>query len=147
MAKKKSRDQQEQKPRLSAEEIQERKVTMARERNARVMRVNSAVTGDMHNSLKQLDMALQNLKMKLGEPRGVSFEEGIAILNEGKKLAILISDYAAKVSEAVGFRYYEPLGIQELIREGHGAEEKGVGKEKENRKGRGGVIRMEKAVG
>ncbi len=98
------------------EEIQERKINMAKERGARVIKVNSPLGATMFNILRQFDMVYIHFKSRLGEMDGISYEEGEILMEEGRELVMALSDYTARLSQKVRFRYYIPQEIQEFMK-------------------------------
>jgi hypothetical protein len=74
--------QERKKP--SWQEIQEKKISMAKERGARVLKVNSPLGSTMFNILRQFDMAYANFKARLGEMDGISHEEGEELIGRGQ---------------------------------------------------------------
>jgi len=101
-------------PRLSREEILEKKISMARERGARVIKINSPLGSIMFNVLRQFDQAYANFKGKLGEPGGVSYEEGAQMMAKARDITMEFSDLTRELSERVNFRYYTPEELKEL---------------------------------
>ena len=73
-------------------------------------------------ALRQFDMAYFHFKAKLGEMNGISHVEGEELMDEGRELVMAFSDYTAKLSKRIRFRYYTPREISEFMRTG---EEKG----------------------
>ncbi len=108
------KNQERKKP--SWQEIQEKKISMAKERGARVLKVNSPLGSTMFNILRQFDMAYANFKARLGEMDGISHEEGEELMAEGREIIIAFSDYTAKLSKRIRFRYYIPREIDEFMR-------------------------------
>ncbi len=106
--------QERKKP--SWQEIQEKKISMAKERGARVLKVNSPLGSTMFNILRQFDMAYANFKARLGEMDGISHEEGEELMAEGREIIIAFSDYTAKLSKRIRFRYYTPREIDEFMK-------------------------------
>lgn len=108
------KNQERKKP--SWQEIQEKKINMAKERGARVLKVNSPLGSTMFNILRQFDMAYANFKARLGEMDGISHEEGEELMAEGREIIIAFSDYTAKLSKRIRFRYYTPREIDEFMK-------------------------------
>lgn len=100
--------EEKERPRLSREEILERKMDMARERGARVLKINSPLGSIMFNVLRQFDQAYANLKGRLGEPGGISFEESAEIMEEAREITYQFSQLTKKLSKKVDFRYFTP---------------------------------------
>lgn len=109
------KNQEKKKP--SWQEIQEKKINMAKERGARVLKVNSPLGSTMFNILRQFDMAYANFKARLGEMNGISYEEGEKLMNEGRDIIIAFSEYTEKLSRRVRFRYFVPREIEEFLKE------------------------------
>ena len=114
-------EKKETKP--SWQEIQEKKINMVKERGSRVMKINSPLGSTMFDILRQFDMAYSHFKAKLGEMNGISHVEGEELMDEGRELVMAFSDYTAKLSKRIRFRYYTPREISEFMRTG---EEKGL---------------------
>ncbi|BHH83453.1 recombinase [Desulforhopalus sp. 52FAK] len=94
--------------RPTREEILERKINMARERGARVIKVNSPLGSIMFNVLRQFDQAYASFKGKLGEPGGISHEDGAQMMEKARDITIDFSDLTRELSKKIGFRYYIP---------------------------------------
>jgi hypothetical protein len=94
--------------RPTREEILERKINMARERGARVIKVNSPLGSIMFNVLRQFDQAYASFKGKLGEPGGISHEEGAQMMTKARDVTVEFSDLTKELSKKIGFRYYTP---------------------------------------
>lgn len=92
--------------RPTREEILERKINMARERGARVIKVNSPLGSIMFNVLRQFDQAYASFKGKLGEPGGISHEDGSRMM--ARDITVEFSDLTRDLSKKIGFRYYTP---------------------------------------
>ena len=110
-----AKNQEKKKP--SWQEIQEKKINMAKERGSRVLKVNSPLGSTMFNILRQFDMAYANFKARLGEMNGISYEEGEKLMNEGRDIIIAFSEYTEKLSKRVRFRYFVPREIEEYLKE------------------------------
>jgi len=111
-------EKKQEKKKPSWQEIQEKKISMAKERGARVLKVNSPLGSTMFNILRQFDMAYANFKARLGEMDGISHEEGEELMAEGREIIIAFSDYTAKLSKRIRFRYYTPREIDEFMKTG-----------------------------
>jgi hypothetical protein len=98
------------------QEIQERKINMVKERGSRVLKINSPLGSTLFNILRQFDMAYTHFKARLGEMNGISHEEGEELMAEGRELVMAFSDYTAKLSKRVRFRYYTPREISEYMK-------------------------------
>ena len=101
-------------PRLSREEIMEKGISMARKRGARVLRINSPLGNIMFNVLRQFDQAYANFKGKLGEPGGISYEEGAALMERAREITIDFSELTKQLSKKVDFRYYTPDELKQI---------------------------------
>ena len=107
--------EQEKDVRPSRQEIQERKINLAKERGSRVLLINSQLGSIMCNILRQFDMAYANFKGRMGEMGGVSFEEGLALIDEGRDIVLRFSDFTDRLSGKINFRYYTPHEIEEYL--------------------------------
>ncbi len=96
------------------EEIVERKISMARERGSRVLKINSPLGSAMFNVLRQFDQAYARFKGQLGEVGGVSHEEGAELMEEAQEITMAFSDFTAKLSKRIRFRYYVPQELKEM---------------------------------
>lgn len=112
-AAKEARETQKKK-RLTREEILERKINMARERGSRVLRINSPLGNIMFNVLRQFDMAYGNFKGQLGEPGGISYEEGAQLMEEAQEITIAFSKLTKRLSSKVHYRYFVPQELREV---------------------------------
>ena len=109
-----AKKQEKNKP--SWQEIQEKRINMAKERGARVLKVNSPLGSTMFNILRQFDMAYTHFKARLGEMDGISYQEGEELMAEGREIIIAFSDYTAKLSKRIRFRYFTPREINEFMK-------------------------------
>jgi len=107
-------EKKETKP--SWQEIQEKKISMVKERGARVLKINSPLGSTLFNILRQFDMAYSHFKAKLGEMDGISHEEGEELMAEGREFVMAFSDYTARLSKRIRFRYYTPREISEFMK-------------------------------
>lgn len=114
-------DKNEVKP--SWQELQEKKINMVKERGARVLKVNSPLGSTMFDILRQFDMAYTHFKSRLGEMNGISHEEGEQLMMEGREIVMSFSDYTARLSKRVRFRYYTPREIDVFMKAEHRVEE------------------------
>lgn len=103
-----------EKKKPSWEEIVERKISMARERGARVLKINSPLGSAMFNVLRQFDQAYARFKGQLGEAGGVSHEEGAELMAEAQEITMAFSNFTAKLSKRIRFRYYVPQELKEM---------------------------------
>ena len=96
------------------DEIVERKISMAQERGSRVLKINSPLGSAMFNVLRQFDQAYARFKGQLGEPGGVSHEEGAELMEEAREITMAFSDFTAGLSKKIRFRYYVPQELKEM---------------------------------
>jgi len=108
-------EHEEKKHRPSWQEIEERKINLVKEKGSRVMRVNSPIGSTMFSILRQFDMAYANFKGRLGEMGGITYEEGAALMKEGQEIVMAFSDFTARLSRKVKFRYYPPDEIKDYL--------------------------------
>ena len=106
----------EEKQRLSPQEIQERKISLVKERGSRVLLINSPLGATLCTILRQFDLAYANFKGRLGEMGGISYEEGEALMAEGREIVMAFSDFTDKLCHRIHFRYYTPREIEEYLR-------------------------------
>jgi len=106
-----------EKRKLTREEIIERKMSLARERGSRVLRINSPLGNIMFNVLRQFDMAYGNLKGQLGEPGGISYEECSRFMDEAREITYAFSRLTKKLSRKVHHRYFIPQELNEVLKE------------------------------
>lgn len=107
----------------SWQEIQEKKISMAKERGSRVLKVNSPLGATMFDILRQFDMAYAHFKTRLGEMNGISHEEGEELMAEGREIVMAFSDYTARLSKRIRFRYYTPREIDSFMKSDKQVEE------------------------
>jgi hypothetical protein len=98
------------------QEIQEKKISMVKERGSRVLKINSPLSSTMFNILRQFDMAYINFKSRLGELDGISHKEGEQLMEEGREIVMAFSDYTDRLSKRIRFRYYTPREISEFMK-------------------------------
>jgi hypothetical protein len=108
-------EHEEKKQRRSWQEIEEKKINLVKEKGSRVMLVNSPIGSTMFSILRQFDMAYANFKGRLGEMGGISYEEGAALMEEEREIVMAFSDFTAKLSRKVNFRYYAPNEIKDYL--------------------------------
>ncbi|QQG64615.1 recombinase [Desulfobulbus oligotrophicus] len=108
-------EREEKKQRPSWQEIEEKKINLVKEKGSRVMRVNSPIGSTMFSILRQFDMAYANFKGRLGEMGGITYEEGVALMKEGQEIVMAFSDFTARLSRKVKFRYYPPDEIKDYL--------------------------------
>jgi len=103
-----------QRQKLTKEEILERKISMVKERGSRVMMINSPMGSIIFNVLRQFDQAYAHFKGQLGEPGGISHEEGAALMDEAREITMAFSEYTGQLSKKVKFKYFMPQELQEM---------------------------------
>lgn len=113
-----------EKKRFTKEEIMERKISMVKERGSRVMKINSPMGSIMFNVLRQFDQAYAHFKGQLGEPGGISHEEGAALMDEARKITMAFSEFTGQLSKQVRFKYYVPQELQEIRQATSGKKDK-----------------------
>ena len=109
-------EHKENKQRRSWQEIEEKKINLVKEKGSRVMLVNSPIGSTMFSILRQFDMAYAKFKGRLGEMGGISYEEGAALMEEGREIVMTFSDFTAKLSRKVNFRYFAPHEIEDYLK-------------------------------
>jgi hypothetical protein len=107
-------DKNEAKP--SWQEVQEKKINMVKERGSRVIKVSSPLGSTMFDILRQFDMAYTHFKARLGEMNGISHEEGEQLMTEGREIVMAFSNYTARLSKRIRFRYYTPREIDAFMK-------------------------------
>ena len=60
-------------------------------------------------------MAYANFKGRLGEMGGITYEEGAALMEEGREIVMAFSDLTARLGRKVKFRYYPPDEIKDYL--------------------------------
>jgi hypothetical protein len=100
----------------SWQEIQEKKISMVKERGARVLKINSPLGSTLFNILRQFDMAYAHFKGRLGEMDGISYKEGEELMVEGREIVMAFSKFTERLSKKIRFRYYTPREISEFMR-------------------------------
>jgi len=90
------------------------KKRFTKERGSRVMKINSPLGSIMFNVLRQFDQAYAHFKGQLGEPGGISHEEGAALMDEAREITMAFSEYTGNLSKKVKFKYFMPQELQEL---------------------------------
>jgi hypothetical protein len=46
---------------------------------------------------------------------GITYEEGVALMKEGQEIVMAFSDFTARLSRKVKFRYYPPDEIKDYL--------------------------------
>jgi len=108
-------DSQRRKKRLTREEFLEKKMSLARERGSRVLRINSPLGNIMFNILRQFDQAYGSFKGKLGEPGGITYEEGAKIMEEAQNITVEFSNLTKRLSKKIHTRYFVPQELKEMV--------------------------------
>lgn len=103
------------KKRLTREEFLEKKMSLARERGSRVLRINSPLGNIMFNILRQFDQAYGSFKGKLGEPGGITYEEGSKIMEEAQNITVEFSNLTKRLSKKIHTRYFVPQELKEMV--------------------------------
>ena len=111
-----------ERPRMTREEIMDKKISMAKERDSRIMKISSPMGSIMFNVLRQFDQAYANFKGQLGEPGGVSHEEGVVLMDEIREITMAFSGFTGKLSKKVKFKYFVPQELQEMQKATSGKE-------------------------
>jgi hypothetical protein len=104
----------QEKPRPTREEIMERKISMAKEKNTRVAKIDSPLGGIIFNIMRQFDQAYDKFKGKLGEFGGTSHDKGIVYMQKAQEVTLMFSELTEELSKEVGFKYYMPQELQEF---------------------------------
>ncbi len=100
---------QSKRPRISKEELLERRVNMAKERNSRVLKINSPLGNVMFNVLRQFDQAYNRYTGEMALPANLArLQEVSKLLEEANKVAMDFSELTKKLCKEVDFRYYKP---------------------------------------
>lgn len=68
----------------------------------------------MCNVVRQIDQAYATFKGRLGEPGGISYEEGTQLMEKAREITIKFSELTKELSGQLGFRYYSPEELQEV---------------------------------
>ncbi len=105
----------EARPRKTREEILEQKVSMAKERNSRVARIDSTLGSTMFNIMRQFDQSYAKLKGSMGEFGGTSHDKGILYMQRAHEITLQFSALANELSKEVGFKYYVPRELQDFL--------------------------------
>jgi len=79
-----------------------------------LLKINSPLGSIMFNVLRQFDQAYGNFKGRLGEPGGISYEEGAKIMEEAREITVAFSNLTLKLSKKIRFRYYVPQELREM---------------------------------
>jgi len=92
-------------------------VNLAKQPDARVIRINSPGGATMATILRQFDSAYDALKNRLGEPgeKGVTFEEGEPLAKEMLEILVRFSNLTEKISNKVRYKYSVPNELKGLV--------------------------------
>ena len=118
----KKRDQdQQKKPRLTREQIEarkqeylERKVTMARERDTRVARIESPLGNIAFNILRQFDPVYKRINGNLGAFAGPMRKKYLDYYDQTESIIAQLSDLTETLCKDVGYSYIVPQELKEL---------------------------------
>ena len=77
--------------------------------------INSPLGATLCPILRQFDLAYANFKGRLGEMGGISYEEGEALMAEGREIVMAFSDFTDKLCRRLHLRYYTPREIEEYL--------------------------------
>lgn len=91
----------------------EKKLSMAKERNSRVVFVNSPFTHKVLDVLQQSDRAYSRARARMGMPGGLTFDEAIALLNDYHEAAIKLAEASEKLCKASGISFRMPRGMND----------------------------------
>jgi hypothetical protein len=110
----------DERKRPTREEILEKKINLAQQRDTRVVQINSPGGSTIINILQQFDKAYSVLKARLGEPgnRGVPFEEGASLMKNATDIIIAFSKLTEEISSKINYKYYVPDEIKQLVETG-----------------------------
>ena len=107
----------EERKRPTREEVLEKKINLAQQRDARVIQINSPGGNTITNILRQFDKAYSTFKVRLGEPgeRGIPYKEGAPLMRETTNIIIRFSELTEEISDKINFRYYMPDELKDLV--------------------------------
>jgi hypothetical protein len=107
----------DERKRLTREEIIEKKINLAQQRDTRVIQISSPGGSTIINILQQFDKAYSTFKVRLGEAgeRGIPYEEGAPLMQEATNVILRFSKLTGEISEKIRFKYYVPDEIKALI--------------------------------
>ena len=98
----------------ATDKIIEKKITLAGQRNTRVVTVDASISGVIATALRQFDTAYTNFKKRLGEYNGITYEEGEEFIRQGQKIALEFSDFTEQLCSLINYKYYPPRGLDLL---------------------------------
>lgn len=105
--------EQKQPARMTREEVLEKKISMVKERNSRVARIDSSPGGTLFNIMRQFDQAYAKLKGSMGEFGGPSHEVGMAYMDRAQEITLQFSDLTEELFKAVKWKYQAPRELME----------------------------------
>ncbi len=107
----------EERKKLTREEVLEKKINLAQQRDSRVIQISSPGGNTITNILRQFDKAYSTFKVRLGEPgeRGIPYEIGTPLMKEATEVILRFSKLTEEISETIRFKYYVPDEIKELV--------------------------------
>jgi hypothetical protein len=94
--------------RMTREEVLERKISMVKERNSRVARIDSPLGSTLFNIMRQFDQAYAKLKGQMGEFGGTPHEKGMIYMDRAHEITLQFSDLTEELCKTVKFRYQTP---------------------------------------
>lgn len=103
----------QQPPRMTREEVLEKKISIVKERNSRVARIDSSPGGTLFNIMRQFDQAYAKLKGSMGEFGGPSHEVGLAYMTRAQEITLQFSELTEELFKAVNWKYQAPRELQE----------------------------------
>ena len=110
----KNKQEENTHPRYTKEQIIEHKISLVRERGSRVLRIDSPMGNVIFNILRQFDQAYAIFKQRLGEPGGVSYEAGQALMEEAQDVALQFSKITKKLGRKADFVYRQPDSLKKI---------------------------------
>jgi hypothetical protein len=90
------------------EERQEKKKKLLEERGARVIVIQTPAGQVLYDIFRQLDIIYSNFKQTLGEPGGISYEDGEKEIKELQSIIKGLDNYTKKLSKQVNYKYHRP---------------------------------------
>ena len=108
----------EERKKLTREEVLEKKINLAQQRDSRVIQISSPGGNTITNILRQFDKAYSTFKVRLGEPgeRGIPYEIGTPLMKEATEVILRFSKLTEEISETIRFKYYVPDEIKSWSR-------------------------------
>jgi hypothetical protein len=107
----------EERKRPTREEVLEKKINLAQQRDTRVIQINSPGGNTITNILRQFDKAYSTFKVRLGEPgeKGIPYKVGAPLMREATNIIIRFSELTEEISDKINFRYYMPDELKDLV--------------------------------